>query len=1352
MRTRSIAVAVFALLIAAAAAAVVWMTQTAFVRFALDRAVAASAGRLAYQDVQGSVFAGVRIARLAWRDPPSGTAPGDAGASGTTVEVTDLRVGWQPLSLLRGELDLTRVAARDVRVESGAGGESAGMPPSLALPIGVRIRDARIDTLRVRVGEDEVPELREVAIALRYWSGQFQVDQLQVASDHGRVSAFARMQDAAPYRLAASASLEEAWRGVAASAVLDGELARLQVQVAATGPSGDAPGAGADAERPAGLVSAGFALRPFEAQPLGPIALRIVDVDPAGLGVDLGVRMRWSGEANIDVAVPAGDQTLRVDGSARLANAQAGGLGETRLPLSTLSASFEWRDGALALSALRAELARGGRIEGDASFDWNRNVAMLGYAVPTPRLDLALADIDLGLLAPALGTTRLSGRARADGTRVTLDLADRSRAGAALSAAARVEGSVLAIERAALRAIPGLADAAIDAAGSVGLSAPYRVSLAGAFTRLDPSKLSAAIAQLARRRASPAQESPAWEEALARLPGAIDGRWALQTDFAASSARPIAVELDLTSGTLAGMPVRASVNARLEGDRVADSRLDLALGRTRIEARGALGAETDRLPFTLRAPVLAELSPLLGADGLSGGLEVKGELRGPLQAPSGTIAAKASALALPGRLRVAAAELDADVDAPTKSRSEPAVRLRAEARGIELGERRVRSADLALSGSPASHQFRAHVEAGRFGLNASGRAMVDGDRWRATLDELVSTGTLPARLREPARIEVAPGMLAVGPATVDGEFARVKLAHAAWRDGRFEIDGEAGIDRIAPLVALFAPPAAGANGANAANAANRANGASGVTGRASATDAAEADALKQLQRLGLDVRARLTGSSLADASGALALKLRPAVDVPADESLANGEADLAIAQGALSGKVDLRLPSLAFTERIVGPAWVFDGQLRFAGTVAGTLTQPRLDGELRGQSLRLEQREMGWRLGEGTLVARFDGEHLRVDALRLRSLAKGGGSVEMRGEVAVESFEGRFDFTADRLVVPIGPGQRVVLSGKAAASSVKGRFELSGSLRADEGRIELVGGDAPKLPEDVVIVDREATGAGQPPAATQRLHIAADLKLDLGNNLRVHGSGVNARLTGELSLKGTLPDAPRAYGTVRIRDGTYTAYGRDLEITRGRVVFNGPLDNPVLDIIALRREQPVEAGVALTGTVLSPRIRLTSRPDVPDAEKLSWLVLGEGLENAEGSAQMAALQVAAASLFGANDGGLSGGLRDTLGLDVLTVRSAGRDGGLRPSGFGDAAVVPGQVGTGAVAASAASATDNVVAIGKRLNSRLLLTYEQGLQGTWSVVRLQYNISRRLALRGHTGTETALDVLLRYPFD
>ena len=39
---------------------------------------------------------------------------------------------------------------------------------------------------------------------------------------------------------------------------------------------------------------------------------------------------------------------------------------------------------------------------------------------------------------------------------------------------------------------------------------------------------------------------------------------------------------------------------------------------------------------------------------------------------------------------------------------------------------------------------------------------------------------------------------------------------------------------------------------------------------------------------------------------------------------------------------------------------------------------------------------------------------------------------------------------------------------------------------------------------------------------------------------------------------------------------------------------------------------PVEAGVEVLGTVARPKVRLVSTPDVPDSEKLAWLVLGRG--------------------------------------------------------------------------------------------------------------------------------------------
>jgi translocation and assembly module TamB len=273
------------------------------------------------------------------------------------------------------------------------------------------------------------------------------------------------------------------------------------------------------------------------------------------------------------------------------------------------------------------------------------------------------------------------------------------------------------------------------------------------------------------------------------------------------------------------------------------------------------------------------------------------------------------------------------------------------------------------------------------------------------------------------------------------------------------------------------------------------------------------------------------------------------------------------------------------------------------------------------------------------------------------------------------------------------------------------------------------------------------------------MRLSADIALDLGEQLRVRGSGIDARLTGKLSLRGTLPGAPRAFGTVRIRDGRYTAYGRQLEITTGRVVFNGAIDNPQLDIVALRRNQPVEAGVTLTGTVLSPRVRLTSRPEVPDSEKLSWLVLGMPLENAHTGAEAAALQAAAATLFGSNDGGLAGSIAQAFGLDSISLRSASATSGFTASGFGGTGFgtslppIPGQVGVPTASATGAgSVGDNVVAVGKRLGSNLYVTYEAGLRGVWNLLRVQYDLTDRLSLRAQTGSESALDVLYRYSFD
>src|SRR5690606_28480130 len=191
-----------------------------------------------------------------------------------------------------------------------------------------------------------------------------------------------------------------------------------------------------------------------------------------------------------------------------------------------------------------------------------------------------------------------------------------------------------------------------------------------------------------------------------------------------------------------------------------------------------------------------------------------------------------------------------------------------------------------------------------------------------------------------------------------------------------------------------------------------------------------------------------------------------------------------------------------------------------------------LEGELTGRDLALLQRALGWRLTDGTLDARFDGDRLDLAMLRLES---GGGSIAMSGQLLLDGLHGGFTLRADRLPVPIGPGQRVVVSGNTGVASSGASLEWKGDIRADEALVELRGGDAPSLPDDVVIVDARAAGeeagrAAEPAAGGFR--IGADLNLDLGDKLRVRGSGIDVVLAGTLNLRGTLPSAPRAFGTV----------------------------------------------------------------------------------------------------------------------------------------------------------------------------------------------------------------------------
>lgn len=1327
MRALGVGLAVLLLIVTAA---VWWVGQsTSFLRWSLERAVAASGGALEAGAVRGTLLGGFRIESMRWHDATR------------DVQLEGLVVSLRPAALLHGEVRVSRIEIAQARVALQPGADTAppAPPQSLELPIDVRI-DAlgigRLALLPDATAAGEPIVLERVSFAGRYRNSAYRIDRLAAASPawgeanvQGTLGArspfeLEAMIEATP-RIAPAAQPSLSLPGVRALA--DGTLADFSLVAQAL------PPAGVPARVWIGLDTR---VRPFAAQlceRLAPVELSFDAVEPAQFGLHGVPDARISGNATLRV------RREGFEGGFRLENARPGPLDRDAVPLRTLQGAFDWAGSVLRLSGLRATLpggtnARataaggatgeasvertpdgaagagattidGGGFEATLTIDFARSLEAFGLQLPVVRGDGRLHDIDLSQLQTQLDKTRLGGTLRVDGERLELDVADASRENIGLAASLRVEGDRLRIERARLRSAAG----SLEASGSTSMSSPWRVDLAGRFERLDPARVEALLARLGVLGAPPR---------LQQWGGNLGGRWA-----ARGQAWPdpsLETSLAVESGALAGRDLRLHWRGDVTTSRIAKVDASVDFGGAQASAKGALGRPGDRLPFRVRVPVLQRLDARA-----SGSASAQGELRGGWRDAALGVAARISARGLAWEEALRAGSVEGRIDLPDLSGGRVDVDL--SANRLVANGRRIDRASIRAEGDVAAHTVRVDV----VGADVAARASAEGSlvppnagsgwRWQGRLLRVEADRPIALRLLDPAQVQADEHGFSLGASSWRLDGAALNVAALAWRDGSYTARGDVVALPVGRWVLRHAPEAV------------------------DAVEAAEAE----IAALSLDAQWDVHGDEPTRPSGRVRIVLQGGA---AGEQ--RGEASVALDEGRLGGRVTLNVPTLAFANRIIGPAWAVAGRLRFAGDLGGTIDAPRVTGDLDGRSLALLQRELGWRLTGGTLQARFEGDRLVLNRLRLES---GEGSITMTGALLLDGLRGDFTLRADRLPIPLGPGERIVVSGTNAIASRGTALQWSGEMRVDEGLVELRGGEAPRLPDDVVVVgEGERAPAEQKSTATEEagaadrpdgLRVAADLTLDLGEKLRIRGSGVDVLLAGSLALRGVLPAKPLAYGTVRVAKGTYSAYGQELQITRGRVIFDGPIDNPVLDIVAMRLGTPVKAGVSVTGTVLSPRVQLVSEPNVPDAEKLSWLVLGVGFDDARSGAQMAALRAAAASLMGSSGGGgVSAGLARSLGLDVLTIRSASSGDAFDPD-FG--ATFPGQTPSGTPAPTAAQ---NVVAIGKRLSSRVLVTYEQGLRGVWNLLRIQYEITDRLSVRAQTGTDTALDLLYSFSFD
>lgn len=487
-------------------------------------------------------------------------------------------------------------------------------------------------------------------------------------------------------------------------------------------------------------------------------------------------------------------------------------------------------------------------------------------------------------------------------------------------------------------------------------------------------------------------------------------------------------------------------------------------------------------------------------------------------------------------------------------------------------------------------------------------------------------------------------------------------------------------------------------------------------------------------------RSAQLGEASADLSTDLTTKLGP-------RGAATPEGTSALdawwpADAPVRGTVRVSLPQVGVWSALAPPGWRMRGTLATEVALSGTRGSPQYSGTLNAEQLALRSVVDGIAFTNGVLRARFTGERLTIDRFSLEGArgAAQGGTLEATGSAEWRPLTGsttrqpliELQATADRLRVSSRVDRRLTLSGRLNLRLDGPALMVRGQLKADSAQITLPDDLAPSLSSDVVV-----RGSGTPieePGA-QRVQPDVQVELDLGPAFEVSGRGLQTRLAGQLSVRATpAQPTPRLLGEVRTVSGTYRAYGQRLAIESGVLRFTGPFDDPTLDIVAVRPQAGVQGfggnggqrvGVQISGSAQAPRVRLFAEPDMPDSEKLAWLLLGRPATGA--GAEAAILQQAAMALLARNGNAMDGGLARAFGLDEVSVRGE---------------------------ATNADGTTNAAALtlGKRLSTDLYLAYERSLAGTLGTVSIFYDLSRRLTLRARAGEENAVDLIFTVKYD
>ncbi|MGQ8558100.1 autotransporter assembly complex protein TamB [Enterobacter hormaechei] len=436
----------------------------------------------------------------------------------------------------------------------------------------------------------------------------------------------------------------------------------------------------------------------------------------------------------------------------------------------------------------------------------------------------------------------------------------------------------------------------------------------------------------------------------------------------------------------------------------------------------------------------------------------------------------------------------------------------------------------------------------------------------------------------------------------------------------------------------------------------------------------------------------------------------------------DGQVQITDPQGRrnLGGNVNIRNFNLAMVNPIFSRGEKAAGMLSANLRLAGDAQSPQLFGQMRLNGVDIDGNFMPFDMQPSQLTMNFNGQSSTLSG----SVLTQQGQINLSGDAdwsQLDNWRARIAAKGSRVRITVPPMVRLDVSPDVVFEATPSLFTLDGRVDVPWARIVVhevpesavgVSSDEVMLNENLKPVEQKSAG----------IPINSNLIVHVGNNVRLDAFGLKARLTGDLKVAQD-QQGLGLNGQINIPEGRFHAYGQDLIVRKGELLFSGPPDQPVLNIEAIRNPEATEddviAGVRVTGSADEPKAEIFSDPAMSQQEALSYLLRGQGLDSQQGDG--AAMTSMLVGLGVAQSGQVVGKIGETFGVSNLALDT---------QGVGDSSqvVVSGYVLPG-----------------------LQVKYGVGIFDSLATLTLRYRLMPKLYLEAVSGVDQALDLLYQFEF-